>query len=156
MHGLRVFILNSGGCRWRSNRFPFWKSFMSCMPQIEKDLLNKTLQFAKKEKKRKHFPKREMQPFPFCSSPFERFWRKTSGTVRCCSLHENLQLVSAEILIAALSHRQEPHTSRECRKPDCPGACSVGLFVPPGTTVLEHAPSRRPTNNNGGEGGNLR
>lgn len=56
-----------------------------------------------------------MQPFPFCSSPFERFWRKTSGIVRCCSLHENLQLVSAEILIAALSHSQlpqEPHISR--------------------------------------------
>lgn len=56
-----------------------------------------------------------MQPFPFYSSPFERFWRKTSGIVRYCSLHENLQLVSAEILIAALSHSQlpqEPHISR--------------------------------------------
>lgn len=47
--------------------------------------------------------------------PLSDFGEKTSGIVRCCSLHENLQVVSAEILIAALSHSQlpqEPHISR--------------------------------------------
>lgn len=124
--------------------------FFFFLSQTEKDLLHK------EASKVRDFSSLRCSRFRSAPPPLSDFGERLLelfATVLCTKTCSLLVQKSSLLRCLTVSFRRNP-TSRECRKPDCPGACSVGLFVPsaqaaalPGTTVLEHAPPRRPANN---------